>query len=233
MPVRSPGKAETPSTSSARPRRSRIDRPGWCQFRLFGALVIAMEGGVPIIKDGEIIGASASPACRPTRMRKLRKPASRGSCNSPPDASWRLVIPQGPTLLSMRKKKTFGWPQPGEIGSLQRIETYREFWAFYLREHSHPACRNLHFLGTGLTLLALALGICQPVVSACGAGRRLWLRMVLALQVREDKPATFGFSVYPIWSLISDYRMFSAGCPDSCRQDLRDAGVDNPSSGTP
>ena len=114
---------------------------------------------------------------------------------------------------------------------MQRIETYREFWAFYLRGHSHPACRNLHFLGTGLTLLALALGVlvnpwfllAAPVV---GYGFAWYSHF----KFEKNRPATFS---YPVWSLISDYRMFFRWLSGRLPQDLRDAGVDNRNSEAP
>ena len=36
------------------------------------------------------------------------------------------------------------------------IDTYTEFWDFYVREHSKPATRLLHFVGTLLGLLLLS-----------------------------------------------------------------------------
>ena len=39
------------------------------------------------------------------------------------------------------------------------ITTYREFWDFYVQEHSKPATRGLHFVGTSLGLLLLPVGI--------------------------------------------------------------------------
>ena len=36
--------------------------------------------------------------------------------------------------------------------SERRIETYEEFWPFYVREHSDPTSRKLHFAGTTGTI---------------------------------------------------------------------------------
>ena len=35
-------------------------------------------------------------------------------------------------------------------------QNYGEFWDFYVREHSKPLTRLLHFIGTSLGLLLLA-----------------------------------------------------------------------------
>jgi len=87
-----------------------------------------------------------------------------------------------------------------------QLRTYREFWPHYLRQHRTPACRAAHYIGTGLTLVALALAI--------GRANPWWLlAMPLAgygcawfghFRLEHNVPATFG---HPVWSLFSDYRM--------------------------
>ena len=88
-----------------------------------------------------------------------------------------------------------------------RIESYAEFWPFYLGQHGHPANRALHFAGTGAGIALLAAGLAlldwRPVVAAAVVGYGFaWTGHFL---VERNRPATF---TYPLWSLLSDLRMF-------------------------
>ena len=88
----------------------------------------------------------------------------------------------------------------------KRIETYREFWPFYLQEHSCKATKQLHILGT---LLGLACAIYLGATD-----RWAWLPLSLVFGygfawyshffIQKNRPATFR---YPLWSFISDFRM--------------------------
>jgi hypothetical protein len=87
-----------------------------------------------------------------------------------------------------------------------RIEKYAEFWDFYVREHSRPLTRILHFAGTSLGILLLVWFI----------ARGIWFYFPLCLVtgyafawishffVEHNRPATFR---YPLWSFVSDYKM--------------------------
>ncbi len=85
--------------------------------------------------------------------------------------------------------------------------SYREFWPIYLREHSRPATRGLHYLGTGLGLALLAAAAITAdwrlVPAALVAGYAFaWIGHAL---VERNRPATFS---HPLWSFVSDFRMF-------------------------
>lgn len=105
----------------------------------------------------------------------------------------------------------------------ERISTYAEFFPFYLREHSEPTCRRLHYFGTGLTLLAYAAAILvNPwwLLAAPIAGYGFaWFAH---FKFERNKPATFK---YPLWSLISDYRMFFLWLGGKLGPELEAAGV--------
>ena len=86
------------------------------------------------------------------------------------------------------------------------ISSYREFWDFYVREHSKPATRALHFAGTALGLVLLGWFVWRgtwyffPVCLIVGYAFA-WAAHFL---VEKNRPATFR---YPLWSFVSDYKM--------------------------
>jgi hypothetical protein len=84
--------------------------------------------------------------------------------------------------------------------------TYDEFFAFYLREHSHPRNRMMHAAGT-------LLGLCTVIVPF--VLRHPWYALLWPIVaygfawtghflIEGNKPATLG---HPFWSFISDFRM--------------------------
>lgn len=86
------------------------------------------------------------------------------------------------------------------------IQTYREFWDYYVSEHSKPLTRILHFVGTllGLALLIWSIATGRwylfPLFFVVGYAFAWFAHFV----VEKNRPATFK---YPFWSFISDFKM--------------------------
>ena len=86
-----------------------------------------------------------------------------------------------------------------------RIDSFADFWPFYVRAHSHPRTRLLHATGSVLAIVCVGLAF----------GVNLWFLAAAPLVgyafawyahffVEHNKPATFG---HPFYSLAADYRM--------------------------
>ena len=86
------------------------------------------------------------------------------------------------------------------------IETYAEFWDFYVSEHSKPATQWLHFIGTALGAILLIWFAATsrwyffPIFLVVGYAFSWFAHFV----VERNKPAAFE---HPFWSFISDFKM--------------------------
>ena len=90
---------------------------------------------------------------------------------------------------------------------MSRIQTYSEFWFFYLQEHAHATNRQLHFIGTTLVFIFAATAMATANYAL------FWLCPIAGyafawvghFKIEHNRPATFK---HPFWSLISDFRMY-------------------------
>ncbi|WP_371397373.1 Mpo1-like protein [Fretibacter rubidus] len=102
--------------------------------------------------------------------------------------------------------------------------SFDAFWPHYLREHSAPATRALHYVGTGLAIIillaAVATGAWAFIALALVCGYAFaWLAHML---VEKNRPATF---TYPLWSLGSDFKMLFCFLTGRLGRELEKAGV--------
>lgn len=114
----------------------------------------------------------------------------------------------------------------------KRLPSYEAFWPFYLREHALPATRRWHYAGTALSIALLVIAL---------ATQTWWLLIIVPIAgyafawishafVERNKPATF---IHPLWSLISDFRMFFLFLTGRLQPELEKAGVvDHPHAHT-
>lgn len=90
---------------------------------------------------------------------------------------------------------------------MARIQTYQQFFPYYLAQHSHPQNRALHYAGTTLAVSCALLGaLSSPwwllAVPVAGYGPA-W---VGHFRIERNRPATF---TYPLWSLLGDFHMLA------------------------
>jgi len=102
--------------------------------------------------------------------------------------------------------------------------TYPQFWARYLRAHSKPSTRVLHYIGSLMALGLLAVGIARLdwrlIVAAPVVGYGFAWTAHVALE--GNRPETFG---HPFWSLVSDYRMLFLWLSGRLGAHLAESGV--------
>ncbi|MEI9994861.1 MAG: DUF962 domain-containing protein [Rhizomicrobium sp.] len=104
------------------------------------------------------------------------------------------------------------------------IRTYTEFWPYYLQEHARPATRNLHFFGTGLALASIvgAIVLGRPLLALIALVAGYGPAWIAHFFVEKNRPATF---TYPVWSLVSDFRMAWSWATGHLEAELHEAGV--------
>jgi hypothetical protein len=106
----------------------------------------------------------------------------------------------------------------------EHITDFETFWLFYLREHTDPKTRALHYFGTVVAVAGIA---------ACVVLGKPWFLLAVPVAaygpawaahffIEKNQPATFS---YPLWSFAADFRMTFAWVTGQIEADLARAGV--------
>jgi len=90
---------------------------------------------------------------------------------------------------------------------MSQFSSFREFYPFYLSEHSNRTSRRLHVVGSTLVLLVLLLALISGRLSW------MWLMPVIGYgfawvghyMFEKNRPATFR---HPLYSLMGDWVMY-------------------------
>jgi len=87
------------------------------------------------------------------------------------------------------------------------FNNFKDFYSYYLTEHSNKNCRRLHFLGTFLGLLLFVVAVWKQSIGILIAAPIVGYFLAWAGHFIFEKrnPLVFKF---PLYSLIGDFVMF-------------------------
>ena len=106
----------------------------------------------------------------------------------------------------------------------ERYTTFAEFWPFYLREHSRPGTRALHYIGTSLVVMVAVAAVVTGnwLLFAALPVAGYFFAWIAHFGLEKNRPATF---TYPLWSLRADFRMWWFWLTGRLGRELDAAGV--------
>ena len=89
----------------------------------------------------------------------------------------------------------------------KRYTNFKDFYPYYLSEHSHKTTKLLHFIGTSISLYSLfnffrTFDFVYIILSLLSGYGFAWVSHFF---IEKNKPATFK---YPFYSFIGDHLMF-------------------------
>ena len=109
-------------------------------------------------------------------------------------------------------------------------QTFEQFWMYYLSEHSKNGTRILHFIGTGVALLALIVGtvLFRPMLAIIGVAVGYTLASSAHFLIEGNRPVLR----HPIWSVRADLLMLCLWLAGRLHDELARAGIGSSSQTT-
>ena len=110
---------------------------------------------------------------------------------------------------------------------MREYTSFNEYWPHYLREHSAPATRGWHYVGTTLAIIILAAALISGHYALIALSLVCGYAFAWAshMGIEKNRPATF---TYPLWSLASDFKMLFCFVTGQMKTELAKAGVTAP-----
>ena len=90
---------------------------------------------------------------------------------------------------------------------MEKYKTFKDFYPYYIEEHSKPKTKLLHFIGTSISLFFLVQLVItfDPIYLIYALLSGYGFAWVAHFFIEKNKPATF---TYPFYSFIGDHQMF-------------------------
>lgn len=168
-----------------------------------------------------------------TKKKKPAKKAKRAPARKTGTAKKKSTAPKRPVVHGAAAKPAatshamhaeHDHALPIQLWKRSHYKTLKEFWPFYLHEHSVGLNRILHFIGStlGLVILAIAIGtrkywlIAPAVISGYAFA---WFGHFF---LEKNRPATFK---YPLKSFISDWRMWYCTLTGQIAKEMERYGI--------
>ena len=108
---------------------------------------------------------------------------------------------------------------------MAEFKTFEEFWPYYLRAHSRPETRALHFAATTIVTASFAAWLVtrknRYLASTLLGITPAWFAH---FAIEHNKPAALE---HPVWSISADLLMFSKWLSGGLDDELRRAGIED------
>ena len=90
---------------------------------------------------------------------------------------------------------------------MEKYKTFKDFYPYYIEEHSKPKTKLFHFIGTSISLFFLVQLVItfDPIYLIYALLSGYGFAWVAHFFIEKNKPATF---TYPFYSFIGDHKMF-------------------------